>query len=216
MIVDYTGIAELYERQGIGRPMQMGERPAVLVIDFTEGFTSPDSPMGVDMSSAVLATAQLLEAARRRGYPIIFTVNGYRSDLADAGIWPEKFPSLDTLVFGSRWVRIDERISPLASDVVIEKQYPSAFFGTTLSSTLTARGIDSLIITGTTTSGCIRATTVDALQHGYRAYVPEDCVADRHEAPHRANLFDLNAKYANVGSLAALLADWDSEDGIDG
>lgn len=182
----------------------------MLVIDFTEGFTSPDSPMGVDMSDAVLATARLLEVARSRALPIIYTVNGYRPDLADAGIWPEKFPSLDTLVLGTRWTQIDPRIAPAPDDLVIEKQYPSAFFGTTLASSLIARGIDSLIITGTTTSGCIRATTVDALQHGYRAYVPEDCVADRHEAPHRANLFDLNAKYANVGSLDTLLGKWNA------
>lgn len=210
MIVDYSGIADLYQRQGIGRPMKMGSRPAVLVIDFTEGFTSPDSPMGVDMSDAVLATARLLEVARSRALPIIYTVNGYRPDLADAGIWPEKFPSLDTLVLGTRWTQIDPRIAPAPDDLVIEKQYPSAFFGTTLASSLIARGIDSLIITGTTTSGCIRATTVDALQHGYRAYVPEDCVADRHEAPHRANLFDLNAKYANVGTLETLLGEWNA------
>lgn len=137
-------------------------------------------------------------------------MNGYRPDLSDAGVWAEKFPSLDTLTFGSRWVRIDERVQPRDEDLVLEKQYPSAFFGTTLTSNLTARRIDSLVITGTTTSGCIRATTVDALQHGYRTFVPENCVADRHDAPHRANLFDLNAKYANVGALDELLSSWES------
>lgn len=208
MILDYTGVVELYERQGIGRPMALGERPAVLVVDFTEGFTSPESPMGADMTDAVLATARLLEVARAKGFPIIYTVNGYRPDLADAGVWPEKFPSLESLAFGSRWVKIDSRVEPEPGDLVIEKQYPSAFFGTTLVSTLAAQRVDSVIVTGTTTSGCIRATTVDALQHGYRAYVPEDCVTDRHEAPHRANLFDLNAKYANVGSLDQLLESW--------
>lgn len=210
MILDYSGVVELYKEQGIGRPMGLGNRPAVLVVDFTEGFTKPDSPMGVDMSGAVLSTARLLEAARRHRLPIIYTVNGYRADLTDAGVWPEKFPSLDTLILGNRWTSIDDRISPEPEDLVIEKQYPSAFFGTTLSSTLAARKIDSLIVAGTTTSGCIRATTVDAMQHGFRTFIPEECVSDRHEAPHRANLFDLSSKYADVGHLDELLAAWEA------
>ncbi|MFG1955469.1 isochorismatase family protein [Micromonospora sp. NPDC048830] len=208
MILDYSGAAELYDRQGIGRTMGLGKRPAVLVVDFTEGFTSPESPMGVDMSDSVKATRRLLDVARSYRLPVVYTVNGYRDDLLDAGVWPQKFPSLKTLVLGSRWTRIDERITPEAEDLILEKQYPSAFFGTTLASALAARGVDSLILTGTTTSGCIRMTAVDALQHGYRTYIPEECVCDRHEAPHRANLFDLGSKYVDVGTLDALLDQW--------
>jgi maleamate amidohydrolase len=205
MLLDFSKAAALYEQQQIGAEMGLGERPAVLVIDFTCGFTKPDSPIGVDMASAVEATARLLAVARSKGLPIIYTVNGYRPDLSDAGVWPDKFPSLKHLILGTRWTEIDERITPEPGDVVIEKQFPSAFFGTTLHTLLTARHVDSVIVTGTTTSGCIRATAVDALQHGFRTFVPEDCVADRDEAPHRANLLDLASKYADVGPLEELL-----------
>lgn len=205
MLLDYTAVAELYRKQSIGSKVGLGRSPAVLVIDLTEGFTRPESPIGVDMSSAVENTARLLEAARGNGYPVVYTVNGYRSDLQDAGVWPEKFPSLRHLTLGERWTRIDDRVAPRDQDVVLEKQYPSAFFGTPLPAILTSKGVDSLIITGTTTSGCIRASVVDGVQYGYRVTVAEDCVSDRDEAPHRANLFDIGSKYGDVVPLEELL-----------
>lgn len=204
MIVDYTNAMATYARQDIGAKMGMGEQPAIIVVDYTYGFTSPDSPMGVDMSDAVEATADLLAVGREAGVPVCYTINAFREDMADAGVWPRKFPSLRNLIEGNRWTQIDDRVAPAPEDLVFVKRYPSAFFGTTLFTALTQRRVDTLIITGTTTSGCIRATTVDALQYGFRPIVAEDCVADRDPAPHQANLFDLRSKYADVEPSASI------------
>lgn len=191
----------IYDEIGMGNLIGLGARPALLVVDFTYGFTDPESPVGCDMSAAVESTAQLLAAARAAECPVFYTINGFRPDLQDAGVWPQKFPAIRHLVLGTRWTEIDARIAPATDDMVIVKQYPSAFFGTSLASMLNARCADSVIVAGATTSGCVRASAVDALQHGYRVVVPAECVADRHDAPHRANLFDLHAKYADVVSL---------------
>jgi maleamate amidohydrolase len=205
MILDFSKAAHLYEQQKIGREMQLGDRPAVIVTDFIYGFTDPNSPIGTNMDVAVGNTKRLLETIRGFQLPIFYTVHGYRADMRDAGIWPKKYPSLNTLIIGSRWTEIDDRVEPQSDEVVLVKQYPSAFFGTSLQSMLVASQIDSLIITGCTTSGCVRASVIDGIQHGFRVFVPEDCVADRDEAPHRANLFDIGTKYADVGSSEALI-----------
>jgi maleamate amidohydrolase len=209
MQLDYSRAEALYAGQDLGRTMGLGERPALVVVDFQLGFTDPASPIGSDMTGAVQATAGLLEVCRGAGVPVWFTVCGYQPDLADAGVWPLKYPRLDTLQVGTPWVDVDPRVAPRQSEVVIRKQYASAFFGTSLGSMLTAAGVDSLIVAGCTTSGCIRATVVDAVAHGYRVVVPEDCCADRDEAPHQANLFDIRTKYADVlpsSSVTELLA----------
>lgn len=206
MILDYGKALQAYQEQEIGTTsMGLGERPALLVVDFTEGFTNPASPMGVDMSPAVESTVALLDVVRAREIPVAFTTNSYRSDMGDAGVWPKKFPSLRHLAAGTPWVELDRRLIPDEHDLVVNKNYPSAFFGTSILSWLVAHQVDSVIITGCTTSGCIRATTVDALQYGFRPFVVEDCVADRDEAPHRANLFDLASKYADVASRETLV-----------
>src|SRR5680860_1533783 len=166
MLLDFSSAVERYRQQEIGSTMGLGKRPAMLVIDFTEGFTNPASPMGVDMSSAVESTAKLLEVVRKRDIPVAFTTNSFRPDMSDAGVWPAKFPSLRHLVTGGPWAEIDSRLIPAEHDLVINKNFPSAFFGTTILSWLISRQVDSVIITGTTTSGCIRATAVDALQYG--------------------------------------------------
>jgi maleamate amidohydrolase len=150
------------------------------------------------MSPAIEATAHLLAAARTAGVPVWYTVVGYRADLADAGVWPLKYPRLSALRVGTPAVEVDPRLAPSDVDVVVLKQYASAFFGTSLQSMLTAARIDSLIVTGCTTSGCVRATVVDGMQLGYRMVVAEDCCADRDPAPHHANLFDMRTKYADV------------------
>jgi maleamate amidohydrolase len=206
MILDFSKAASLYQQQKIGREMELGMRPAVLVTDFIYGFTDPNSPIGSNMDLAVDKTQGLLEIVRKFHLPIFYTIHGYRPDMRDAGVWPKKYPSLRTLALGTRWTEIDERVTPQPDDIVLIKQYPSAFFGTGLQSILVASQIDSLIITGCTTSGCIRASVVDGVQHGYRVFVPEDCVADRDEAPHKANLFDIGTKYADVGTGEALIA----------
>jgi nicotinamidase-related amidase len=206
--LDFTRAEALYAGQGLGQEMGLGDRPALVVVDFQLGFTDPTiSPIGSDMPEALEASAALIRAARAASVPVFYTVVGYRPDLADAGVWPRKYPRLDALVVGTPTVQVDPRVAPRDSEVVVVKQYASAFFGTSLQSMLAANGIDSLIVIGTTTSGCVRATVVDGMQLGYRIVVAEDCCADRDEAPHRANLFDMRTKYADVVPSAGVITE---------
>ena len=176
-----------------------GKKPAVLVIDFTYGYTTPGSPLYAEgVVNAVEASVGLLDAARAAGVPIIYTKVMYHPSGMDGGLFAQKVPVLQRLVPGERLVEIDDRVAPHPEDLVIVKNYPSAFFGTSLAATLTAEGIDTLILLGCSTSGCVRATAIDTIQHGFRGIVPRECVGDRHDGPHDANLFDMNAKYADV------------------
>jgi maleamate amidohydrolase len=195
-----------YQSRGIGARLGFGVSPVVLVIDFILGFTDPSSPLGADFGRELHASARLLAAARRATVPVLFTTTTYRSDLSDGGFFVRKIPSLAILQAESRWTDADPRLTPLPEEVVLVKKYASAFFGTSLSSMLTVLGADSLILAGCTTSGCVRATAVDAIQHGYRTIVPEECVGDRALEPHEASLLDLEAKYADVVPLKKVLA----------
>ncbi len=144
-------------------------------------------------------------SARAR-VPIIYTKVLYHPSGIDGGLFVKKVPALRTLVAGEPLAEIDPRIPPAPEDLVIIKNYPSCFFGTSLASTLTGLGIDTLILTGCSTSGCVRAAAIDAIQYGYRVIVPRECVGDRHDAPHDANLFDINAKYGDVIPKADVIA----------
>ena len=197
---------EVYARARIGERIGLRERPAVLVVDFSCGFTDPSCVLGSELDEEVEATRRLLDAARAQDIPAIFTTIGYDGDLVDAGIWPEKMPALAELRIGTRWVDIDERLGRRPDEPVVLKKGASAFFGTNLTAILAARGVDSVILCGATTSGCVRATAIDLLQHGYPTVVPRQCVGDRAQAPHEANLFDIQAKYADVLPLDAVLA----------
>jgi nicotinamidase-related amidase len=205
MLLDFTRAEALYASQDLGQEMGLGERPALVVVDFQLGFTDPASPIGSDMAETLEASAELLAAVRAASVPVFYTVVGYRTDLADAGVWPRKYPRLDALLVGTPAIQVDPRVAPRDSDVVVLKQYASAFFGTSLQSMLAASAVDSLIVIGTTTSGCVRATVVDGMQLGYRVVVAEDCCADRDEAPHLANLFDMRTKYADVTPAAKVI-----------
>jgi nicotinamidase-related amidase len=183
-----------------------GRRPALIVIDVNVGFTAPESPLVCDLDEVVAAIRQLLEKARRAGIPVVFTTVSYtEGDKRTAAAFIDKVPALLTLEAGSRWVEIDPRIAPREDEPVLNKLFASAFFGTALSSLLAANGCDSLIVTGASTSGCVRATAVDALQHGYRPIVPREAVGDRNPDAHAANLYDLDAKYGDVVSLAEVI-----------
>jgi maleamate amidohydrolase len=141
----------------------------------------------------------ILELARSKSVPIIHTRVLYtKPHLQDGGVWIKKAPVLKDLVLGNPYAEFCEGVEPLEGEVVIVKQYASAFFGTSLVSTLNGMGVDTLIITGCTTSGCIRATAVDTVQHGFRPICVRECIGDRAEGPHEANLFDINAKYGDV------------------
>lgn len=183
-----------------------GRRPALVVVDVNVGFTDPASLLVCDLESVVEAIRQLLEQARTAEMPVVFTTVSYgEGDKQAAATFIDKVPALLTLEAGSRWVEIDPRIAPLPHEPVLNKLFASAFFGTPLSSLLAAAGCDSLIVTGASTSGCVRATVVDALQHGYRPVVPREAVGDRNPAAHEANLYDIDAKYGDVVSLEEAL-----------
>jgi nicotinamidase-related amidase len=184
-----------------------GERPALLVIDVNLGFTDPASPLVCDLDPIVSAIASLLEAARAAGTPVVYTTVAYDEEgKREAAVFIEKIPALLTLEAGSSWVEIDPRIAPQAGEPVLTKLFASAFFGTPLASILEEAGCDGVIVTGASTSGCIRATAVDALQHGYRVAVPREAVGDRNPAAHDANLYDIDTKYGDVVSLDEALA----------
>lgn len=194
-------------RTGFGGKVGYGRRPALLVVDVTVGFTDPRSPLGADAEAVVGAIRRLLDAARSARIPVIFTTVAYsQADLTTAQLFTRKVPALLTLEAGSPWTRVDPRLEPSPDEPVLVKLYASAFFGTPLLSILTARQVDTLVVTGLTTSGCIRATVVDALQYGFRPIVPREAVGDRNEAAHEANLRDIDAKYGDVVGLEEVLS----------
>jgi maleamate amidohydrolase len=196
---------EVYAKARLGESVTLGSRPAVLIVDFSCGFTDPECSLGSDMTEPVEATKHLLDAARPKGLPVIFTTIGYEPSLKDGGLWLQKAPSLADLQIGGRWVEIDPRLEPRTDETIVLKKGASAFFGTNLASILISQQVDSVVLCGATTSGCIRATAIDLLQYGFPTLVPRECVADRAQAPHDANLFDINAKYADVVSLEEAL-----------
>jgi maleamate amidohydrolase len=192
---------EVYERARLGGSVTLGERPAVLVVDFSCGFTDPECALGADMTDEVEATKRILDVARAKGLAVVFTSIGFEPSLKDGGLWLQKAPALADLQLGGHWVELDPRLEPREDETVVLKKGASAFFGTNLAAILISQGVDTVILCGATTSGCVRATAVDLLQHGFPTLVPRECVGDRAEAPHEANLFDIQAKYADVVSL---------------
>ena len=185
--------------EGFGGRGGHGSRPALIVVDMTLGFTDPESPLACDLEGPVQNIARLLDAARGAGVPVVFTTIAYKeSDRLTAAAFIDKVPALLSLEAGTRWAEIDPRIAPRASEPVLNKLFASAFYGTGLPSLLAAAGVDTLIVTGASTSGCVRATAVDTLQYGYRLVVPREAVGDRNPDAHDANLYDIDAKYGDV------------------
>jgi len=184
----------------------VGRRPALVVVDITTGFTDPASPLVCDLDGPVEAIRRLLDAARRCGAPVVYTTVSYgEGDRVAAKSFIDKVPALLTLAAGSRFTEIDPRVAPRPDEPVLNKLFASAFFGTPLGSLLASHGCDSVIVTGASTSGCVRATVVDALQYGYRPIVPREAVGDRNPAAHDANLYDIDLKYGDVISLEECL-----------
>ncbi len=192
--------------EGFGERGGFGRRPALIVVDMTLGFTDPESPLGSDLDGPIEAIQKLLEAARQTEIPVVFTTVAYReSDKLTAAAFIDKVPALLTLEAGSRWAEIDPRIAPRTEEPILNKLFASGFFGTGLSSLLTAAGVDTLIVTGASTSGCVRATVVDALQYGFRPVVPREAVGDRNPDAHGATLYDVDSKYGDVVSVEDIL-----------
>ena len=190
-------VHDLYARQGIGSQIGFGAHPAVIVVDYQLAFTRGALASAVP-EAALRSTARICSAARALGAPVSYSFCAYEADLSDAGPFGVKCPGLAACERGTEGCEIDPLVAPADGDVVFEKQQPSAFFGTDLHARLVARGIDTLVVCGTTTSGCVRATVVDGMSLGYRVVVPIEAVSDRARTPHRSALFDMGHKYADV------------------
>jgi nicotinamidase-related amidase len=202
----YAAMGEAMRGRGFAGRVGFGERPAVLVVDLIRGFTDQACPLASDLDAEVLATRDILRAARAAGAPVVLSTAGYDDRLADAGVWARKIPSNEWLTAGSEWVEMDPRLEPQERDHVLVKKYASCFFGTDLVSRLVANGVDTVIITGCSTSGCVRASAVDCCSNGFRTIVVGDAVGDRAPLSHRASLFDIDAKYGDVVDSAEVIA----------
>lgn len=183
-----------------------GVRPALILIDFCQGYFDPACDLYAGVENALASALRVRAAARVAGVPVVLTNVVYQADGRDGGRFFEKAKPLRNFVRGNPMGAWPHGLQPNDDELVISKQYPSAFFATSLASTLTAMGVDSVLLTGLTTSGCVRASCVDAMSHGFRTSVIAEACGDRHPAPHEANLFDMNAKYADVVSEADAVA----------
>ena len=177
-----------------------GDSPALILVDFVQAYFDDSCPLYADVDDALASALRIRGAARSAGVPVVYTNVVYEKGGADGGVFFRKAPVLENFVAGNPMGAWANGLEPADGEVVISKQYPSAFFGTTLAADLRERGIDTLIIAGLTTSGCVRATCVDAMSSGFIPIVVSDACGDRHDAPHDANLFDMNAKYGDVVS----------------
>ena len=186
--------------------LPFGKRPALLIVDFVVAYLEPASPLYAGVEDALASNERLLAAARKAQIPVLFTNVVYTPGGADGGVFYRKVPALKLFDRGSPLGAFPDSLQPQEGELVISKQYASSFFGTHLAATLTAMGVDTLVITGLSTSGCVRATALDACQHGYLPFVVREACGDRHPGPHEANLFDLQAKYAEVISEAQAIS----------
>jgi maleamate amidohydrolase len=197
----------IYRAQGFGKAVGMGARPALCIVDFTNGFVDPAIFGGGNIPAAVAKTVGLLAAARRCGLPIAFSRVVYAEDGSDHGAFVRKVPALATLTEHAPAGQIVPELMPLPNETILRKTQPSAFFGTGYAQLLRKLDIDTLIVTGCTTSGCVRATVVDAMSYDFRTIVARDCVGDRSLQAHEANLFDMEQKYADVMESEAIMAE---------
>lgn len=196
-----------FAQRGFGRPLGFGRVPVIISIDFINSFTEPDSPLGSDLDREIAAALDVLSVGRRHAVPIFHTTTSYEDpNLADAGLWRIKQAGASVLRAGSRRVEVDARIQRRPEEGLLVKKYASAFFGTNLVTRLTGLRSDTVILLGCTTSGCVRATAVDAVQLGFRPMVVREAVGDRDVAAHEQSLFDLQQKYADVVSLEETVA----------
>lgn len=200
-----TPLDEDYAKAGFDGHLPFGQRPALLIVDVCRAYLDPASPLYAGVEEALAANITLAAAARSAGVPVVFTRVRYSAGGLDGGLFYRKVPALAAYLDGNPLGDFDPALVPAPGELVVTKQYASAFFATSLAASLTAMGIDSLLITGFSTSGCVRATALDALQHGFIPYVVREACGDRAPEPHESNLFDLQAKYAEVVALQTAL-----------
>lgn len=199
----------VYAKQGFGAQLEPVAPYGLLIIDLVNGFADPEVFGGGNIPNAIENTQELLALAREKGWPVAHTRIVFADDQSDNNIFTIKVPSMLSLLEDSHNSQIVPELTPAAGELVVRKTVPSAFFGTSLAAWLTQRGVQTLVVAGAVTSGCVRASVVDAMQLGFRPLVVSDCVGDRAIGPHEANLFDMEQKYAYVATLAqtkALLA----------
>lgn len=196
----------IYAAGGFAHRAEPGTRPALVVVDLVLAFTDPASPLACAADGAVTATAELLARFRAAGWPVVFTTVVYDEAGATAAAqFLDKVPALSIMTADAPWVRVDPRLAPREGEPVVSKLFASSFFGTNLATMLTSAGADTVVVTGASTSGCVRATVVDAMQYGYRVVVVEEGVADRARGAHDASIADMQAKYAEVLPLTATM-----------
>ena len=182
----------------------MGQRPALIVVDVVVGFTDPACPLGSEADDVVQANIELMNAFHQAQMPVVLTTVVYHNE-EQASVFRARVPALNLLTPDSQWVQFDPRLPIVETDLQLEKRHASSFHGTDLDNWLRTNQVDTVVVTGLTTSGCVRATAVDGLQNNYRVLVPREACGDRDEQAHEANLYDLNAKYADVVSLREVL-----------
>ena len=197
---------DIYQRQGFGNQSGFGKQPALLIVDFVNAFADPDEFGGGNIGEAITKTKVLLIKSRLAEIPIAFTRVVYAEDGSDAGVFCLKAPGLLKLTELSHGGQVVDELAPGIGEYIVRKTQPSAFFGTSLASWLHAKLVDTLLVTGCTTSGCIRASVVDAMSYNFRTVVVTDCVGDRAIAPHDANLFDMEQKYADLMTSEEVMA----------
>ena len=203
-----TDETDIYRKQGFANELGLGASPALLIIDFVIGFTDPEHFGGGNIGPAITKTVALLEFAREQSWPIVHTRVVYAADGSDAGAFARKVPSLLKLTAESELSQIVPELTPRPGELVIQKRQASAFFQTELASWLSYRGVDTTLIAGCTTSGCVRASVIDSISSNFPTVVVEDCVGDRAIGPHEANLFDMGQKYADIRKSEDIIANY--------
>ena len=198
--------ADVYAKQGFGNKSGFGVAPALVIVDFVNGFNDPDLFGGGNIPEAIEQTKKLLAFFRAKKLPVCFTRVVYADDGSDAGVFCLKAPKLKILTEASRDSQVVDELTPVAGEYVLRKTQPSAFFGTDLAPWLIRQRVDTVIVTGATTSGCVRASVVDSMSYNFRTIVASDGVGDRALGPHEANLFDMGQKYADLHKVEEIIA----------
>jgi len=197
---------DIYEKQNFGNSSGIGQSPALLIIDFVNGFTDPEQFGGGNIVEAIEKTAELLAFARSRSMPVAMTRVVYADDGSDNGMFCVKAPGLKALTEGAHASQIVDKLEPIDGEYVVRKTQPSGFFGTNLAGWLNSKGIDTVLVTGCTTSGCVRASVIDAMSYNFRTVIVTDGVGDRAKGPHEANLFDMGQKYGDLLTVDEIIA----------
>lgn len=196
---------DIYKRQGMGQSVGFGKTPALVMVDFVNGFADPEHFGGGNIGDAIAHTVRLLAHARKRGWPIAHTRVVYADDGSDANAFTKKCPGLLKLTETSPLSQVVDDLAPLPGELIVRKRQASAFFGTEFAAWLHWRGVDTLVVTGCTTSGCVRATVLDSVGHNFRTILPVDGTGDRALGPHEANLFDIGQKYADLSTVDSII-----------